>query len=129
MVGAAVTVVLLVGAAVYGLQLPDDPVGVAGWYLAGLACFTAIGVALGSLLPSGRSANALGNLVFVPLFLLGGGGPPRAVMTSAMQSLSDVLPLSHLVGGLRLSWWGPPTTPTRCGGRCRWPPWPWSSPW
>jgi len=102
----AVTVVLLVGAAVYGLQLPDDPVGVAGWYLAGLACFTAIGVALGSLLPSGRSANALGNLVFVPLFLLGGGGPPRAVMTSAMQSLSDVLPLSHLVGGLRLSWLG-----------------------
>ncbi len=27
-------------------------------------------------------------------------------MTSAMQSLSDVLPLSHLVGGLRLSWLG-----------------------
>ncbi len=80
--------------------------GVVGWYLAGLACFTAIGVALGSLVPSGRSANALGNLVFVPLFLLGGGGPPRAVMTSAMQTLSDVIPLSHLVGGLRLAWLG-----------------------
>ena len=102
----AVAVVLLVGTALYGLRMPADPVGVLGWYVAGLACFTAIGVALGSLVPSGRSANALGNLVFVPMFLLGGGGPPRAVMTSAMQTMSDVLPLSHLVGGLRLSWLG-----------------------
>ena len=102
----AVAVVLAAGTALYGLRMPADPVGVLGWYVAGLACFTAIGVALGSLVPSGRSANALGNLVFVPMFLLGGGGPPRAVMTSAMQTLSDVLPLSHLVGGLRLSWLG-----------------------
>ena len=85
---------------------PVDPLGVLGWYVAGLACFIAIGVALGSLLPSGRSANALGNLVFVPMFLLGGGGPPRAVMTRAMRTVSDVLPLSHLVGGLRQSWLG-----------------------
>ena len=103
---AAVAGVLVAGSALYGLQAPVDPLGLVGWYLAGLACFTAIGVALGSLLPSGRSANALGNLVFVPMFLLGGGGPPRAVMTSAMQTLSDVLPLSHLVGGLRLAWLG-----------------------
>lgn len=102
----AVAVVLVAGSALYGLQAPVDPLGLVGWYLAGLACFTAMGVALGSLLPSGRSANALGNLVFVPMFLLGGGGPPRAVMTSAMQTLSDVLPLSHLVGGLRLAWLG-----------------------
>jgi len=44
--------------------------------------------------------------VFVPMFLLGGGGPPRDVMTEPMQRLSDVLPLSHIVGGLRLSWLG-----------------------
>jgi ABC-type polysaccharide/polyol phosphate export permease len=40
------------------------------------------------------------------MFLLGGGGPPRAVMTSAMQSISDALPLSHVIGGLRQSWLG-----------------------
>lgn len=102
----AVTVVLVAGAAIYGLRAPAHPVQVLGWYVAGLACFTAVGVALGSVAPSGRSANALGNLVFVPMFLLGGGGPPRAVMTSAMQGLSDLLPLSHLVGGLRLAWLG-----------------------
>jgi len=103
---AAAVVVLVAGAAIYSLQAPADPVGVLGWYLAGLACFIAIGVALGSLLPSGRSANALGNLVFVPMLLLGGGGPPRDVMTSAMGTLSNVLPLSHIVGGLRHAWLG-----------------------
>ncbi len=103
--------VLAAGAAIYGLRMPADPVGVLGWYVAGLACFIAIGVALGSLLPSGRSANALGNLVFVPMLLLGGGGPPRAVMTGAMRTVSDVLPLSHLVGGLRQSWLGTTADP------------------
>ena len=57
-------------------------------------------------MPSSRAANAIGNLVFVPMFLLGGGGPPRDVMTGPMQALSDVLPLSHIVGGLRHSWLG-----------------------
>jgi ABC-2 type transport system permease protein len=107
----ASAVVLLAGAAIYGLRMPDNPMGVLGWYLVGLVCFIAIGVALGWLLPSGRSANALGNLVFVPMLLLGGGGPPRAVMTSAMRSVSDVLPLSHIVGGLRQSWLGTTADP------------------
>ena len=40
------------------------------------------------------------------MFLLGGGGPPRQVMTGVMSTLSDVLPLSHIVGGLRLAWLG-----------------------
>jgi ABC-2 type transport system permease protein len=102
----SVAVVLGAGAAVYGLSMPEDPVGVLAWYLAGLACFIAIGGALGTLAPSGRAASAVGNLLFVPMFLLGGGGPPRDVMTSAMESISDVLPLSHVIGGLRQSWLG-----------------------
>lgn len=102
----AATAVVVVGAAVYGLRAPEDPFGLMGWFLVGLACFIAIGVALGSIVPGGRSANAIGNLVFVPLFLLGGGGPPRAVMTGPMQTISDALPLSHVIGGLRQSWLG-----------------------
>jgi ABC-2 type transport system permease protein len=99
-------VVLIAGAAVYGLSMPEDPLAVVAWFLAGLACFIAIGGALGSVLPTGRAANAVCNLLFVPMFLLGGGGPPRDVMTSAMRSISDVLPLSHIIGGLRQSWLG-----------------------
>ena len=57
-------------------------------------------------MPSSRAAAAIGNLVFIPMFLLGGGGPPRDVMTGPMQTISDAMPLSHLVGGLRQSWLG-----------------------
>jgi ABC-2 type transport system permease protein len=103
---AAVTVVLVVGSTVYGMQSPDDLAGVVGWFVAGLLCFIAIGLALGSLMPTSRSANAMGNLLFVPMFLLGGGGPPRDVMSGAMLTISDALPLTHVVGGLRESWLG-----------------------
>lgn len=102
----AVAVVLVVGTSAYGMTAPLDPVGVVGWYAAGLLCFIAIGGALGSIMPTGRSANAVGNLLFVPMFLLGGGGPPRGVMGGVMRSVSDALPLTHIVGGLRASWLG-----------------------
>jgi ABC-2 type transport system permease protein len=103
---AAVAVVLVVGSTVYGMRSPDDLVGVVGWFVAGLLCFIAIGLALGSIMPTSRSANAVGNLLYVPMFLLGGGGPPREVMSGAMRTISDVLPLTHVVGGLRESWLG-----------------------
>lgn len=103
---AAAAIVLVAGMAVYGVVMPQNPLGVLGWMVVGLACFLAIGVALGSLLRSARAANAIGNLLFVPVLLLGGGGPPRDVMTGAMGAISDALPLSHVVGGIRQSWLG-----------------------
>jgi ABC-2 type transport system permease protein len=98
--------VLVIGGLIYGIPAPEDPIAAIAWFVAGLACFIAIGGALGVLMPSARAAAAIGNLVFVPMFLLGGGGPPRDVMTGPMQTISDAMPLSHLVGGLRQSWLG-----------------------
>lgn len=103
---AAVAVVLAVGTTVYGMRSPVDLAGVVGWYLTGLLCFIAIGLALGSLAPTGRSASAIGNLLIIPMFLLGGGGPPREVMSGTMNTISDVIPLTHVVGGLRQAWLG-----------------------
>jgi ABC-2 type transport system permease protein len=79
---------------------------VLAWTSAGIACFVALGIALGTLMPSSRAASGVGNLLFVPMFLLGGGGPPRDVMTGPMQTISEALPLTHVVGGMRESWLG-----------------------
>ena len=126
---AAAVIVLVAGGAVYGLQAPDDPLGVVGWYLVGLACFIAIGVALGFLLPSGRAATALGNLIFIPMFLLGGGGPPREVMTTAdAEDLRRAAPQPRRSAASASPGSAPPTTPTRCGGPSSSPPSPSSSP-
>ncbi len=65
-----------------------------------------------SAAPSACSCRAPGwrppsaTSLFVPMFLLGGGGPPREVMTGPMQTISEALPLTHVVGGLRVSWLG-----------------------
>ena len=45
-------------------------------------------------------------MVYLPAFLLGGGGPPRAVMTGPMQAIGDVLPLTHITSGLQQAWLG-----------------------
>lgn len=103
-------IVLAIGHLAYDLQAPEDLVGVIGWYALGLACYLAIGGALGLLVRTGRAANALGNLLFLPTFLLGGGGPPREVMNDAMRVVADALPLSHVTGGMRHEWLGSPAT-------------------
>ncbi len=99
-------IVLAVGAAVYGIGAPLHPLPLAAWLALGLACFVGVGVALGLLLPSARAATAVGNLLFVPVFLLGGGGPPRAVMPAPMRAVADAVPLSPIVAGVRNAWLG-----------------------
>lgn len=104
-VGAG-ALVLGVGGGVYGIPAPDDPLRVALWFAVGLWCTISVGVALGALLPSSRAASAIGNLLFVPVFLLGGGGPPNQVMSGPMRAIAEALPLTHVVGGIRLAWLG-----------------------
>jgi ABC-2 type transport system permease protein len=92
LVGVAAAVVLGVAAVTYGIPRVDDP----GLTLLGLAAGTitlvALGVVVGLAAPTARAAQAIGLLAFFPLYLLGGGGPPKGVMTGVMQTISDVLP-------------------------------------
>jgi ABC-2 type transport system permease protein len=90
LVGAAV--VLALALPTYGIPHLAHP----ALTLAGLAASTVtlmlLGIAIGLAAPSARAAQAIGLLAFFPLYLLGGGGPPRGVMTGAMHVISDVIP-------------------------------------
>ena len=70
-----------------GLRPSPDARVVAGHGRArtGLGRFVSLGVVLGSVLPSARSAQAVGLLIFFPSFLLGAGGPPPHVMGSVVR--------------------------------------------
>jgi ABC-2 type transport system permease protein len=59
---------------------------------AGTLTLVMLGIAVGLAAPTARAAQAIGLLAFFPLYLLGGGGPPKGAMTGAMQSISDALP-------------------------------------
>jgi ABC-2 type transport system permease protein len=89
-VGAAV--VLALAAPTYGIP----PVVHAGQTLLGLTAGTLtlvlLGIVIGLAAPSARAAQAIGLLAFFPLYLLGGGGPPKGALPGAMQTISDTLP-------------------------------------
>ncbi len=100
----AVAVLLVTGHLVYGLPEPDDPFGVVMGILLGALAFISIGIALGMVMPSARSAQGLGMLLFFPFFLLGGAGPPPDAMGDPMSSIANVVPLTHVVRSIQEPW-------------------------
>jgi ABC-2 type transport system permease protein len=100
----AVAVLLVTGQLVYGLPKPDDLLGVVVGTLLGAVAFISIGIALGMALPSARSAQGLGMLLFFPFFLLGGAGPPPDAMGDPMSSIANVVPLTHVIRSIQEPW-------------------------
>ncbi|HEX4290875.1 MAG TPA: ABC transporter permease [Trebonia sp.] len=110
-VGLATTVVacvllLAVAAPVYGLPPVHSAWRVLIALAIGAVCFVGIGVLLGSVLPSARSAQAVGLVLFFPSFLLGAGGPPPHVMGAAVRTVAGPLPLTLLTNAVRDPWLG-----------------------
>jgi ABC-2 type transport system permease protein len=100
----AVAVLLVTSHLVYGLPEPNDLLGVVVGTLLGAFAFISIGIALGMALPSARSAQGLGMLLFFPFFLLGGAGPPPDAMGDPMSSIANVVPLTHVVRSIQEPW-------------------------
>jgi ABC-2 type transport system permease protein len=98
----AIAVLLVTGHLVYGLPEPDNLLGVVIGTLLGAFAFISIG--LGMALPSARSAQGLGMLLFFPFFLLGGAGPPPDAMGDPMSSIANVVPLTHVVRSIQEPW-------------------------
>jgi ABC-2 type transport system permease protein len=55
-------------------------------------------------LPSARSAQGLGMLLFFPFFLLGGAGPPPDAMGDPMSTIANAVPLTHVVRSIQEPW-------------------------
>jgi ABC-2 type transport system permease protein len=99
-----VAVLLVTGYLVYGLPEIDDLTGVVVGTVLGALAFISIGIALGLAMPSARSAQGLGMLLFFPFFLLGGAGPPPDAMGDPMKSIANIVPLTHVVRSIQEPW-------------------------
>ena len=102
----ATALLLAVAAPVYGVPPVAHPGRALLGGAAGAVAFVALGVLLGTLLPSARAAQAVGLLLFFPSFLLGVGGPPPQAMGEGLQTLSQFLPLAVVTDALRSPWLG-----------------------
>jgi len=104
MTGVGIVVLLTVATLSYGIPSVHDPSRTAAGIGLGAMAFISIGVMLGSLLPTARSAQGLGMLLFFPFFLLGGGGPPPDAMGPAMRTVSTWTPLTHVIRAIQEPW-------------------------
>jgi ABC-2 type transport system permease protein len=105
-VAGGAAVLLAVAAPVYGLPALHDPGAAVTGFSLGAVAFVAIGVLLGTVLPSARSAQSVGLVLFFPSFLLGAGGPPPKVMGSALRSIAGYMPLTRVTDAVRDPWLG-----------------------
>ncbi len=84
--------VLAVAAPTYGIPHVAHPAQVLLGLSAGTVTLVLIGIAIGLAVSSVRAAQAVGLMAFFPLYLLGGGGPPKGAMKGAMHTISNALP-------------------------------------
>ena len=110
-VGLVVTLVgwmsmLVIVGVIHGVPTIHAPGLTAVGLFLGATAFISIGLLLGAMAPTARSAQGIGLLLFFPVFLLGGGGPPPRAMGSVMRHIADVLPLTHVTRAIQRPWLG-----------------------
>ncbi len=94
-------VVLAVGRVVFGVRLPRQfPAYLVGYALAAVSMF-AIGLLIASLAPTGKSAGAVGTLLFFPIVFFAGLWIPRDIMPDVLRTISDFTPLGAGVQSLQ----------------------------
>jgi ABC-2 type transport system permease protein len=98
--------VTALGFASYHPHLPVNIVQLVAAFILGTICFTSFGFFLGAVLPSTRSAQGIGLILFFIMMILGGAGPPPEVLTGAMGIVGEVTPLRHVILTLQNAWLG-----------------------
>ena len=98
--------IFTLGIIVYSPHMPQEVGLLVLAFLLGLASFTALGFFLGAVLPSTRSAQGLGLILFFVMMILGGAGPPPEVLTGAMDIVGQITPLRHVIILLQDPWLG-----------------------
>lgn len=91
---------------VHDAALPADWVGVVVAFLLTAVSFAGLGALLGFLLPTARAAQGLGVLLFFVFMMLGGAGPPKEVLPTALSRIADGVPVTHAGALLRGPWTG-----------------------
>jgi ABC-2 type transport system permease protein len=98
--------IVIAGLIAFNVSLPGNPFLVLAGFLVSALSFASLGILLGAILPTSRAAQGVGLVLFFVMLILGGAGPPREVMTHAMQVVGDFTPLQHSVTLLQDAWLG-----------------------
>ena len=105
---AAVGAVLIVAAGylAYDFPAPEDYAGPVVAFLVVVAAFAALGILLGTIMPSPRAAQGFGVMLFFVMMMVSGAGPPIDVMSPSMKHVGQALPLWHANLAVQDPWLG-----------------------
>ncbi|MCH7724927.1 MAG: ABC transporter permease [Planctomycetes bacterium] len=90
----------------YDLKPPEQIGAIVAAVLLGSLTFAVLGICLGTLLPTSRSAQLAGLILFFVMLLLSGAGPPPELLGDTLNSVADMLPLTHVVKLIQDPWLG-----------------------
>jgi ABC-2 type transport system permease protein len=93
-------IVIVAGRLVFGVAWPRDWVAMLVFAVAGVVCFTLLGVALAHAIPNPESAPAYVNAVFLPQILIAGVFFDADEAPALIRDIAQAMPLTHLVNGL-----------------------------
>jgi len=96
------------GKAAYGLRFAGDPLNMGLTYVLCSMSFFALGFVLAAVLPTTRSAQTVGMVLFYPMIFLSGATIPREIIPETVRTYAQILPLTHVVNLLRGLWTGDP---------------------
>ena len=96
-----IAIVVVSGKLFFGLPWPVDWLELALFGVLGVATFASLGVAFSHVIPNFDAAPAYVNVVFLPTILIGGVFFDPANSSAVLEEIARVLPISHLVEGLR----------------------------
>jgi ABC-2 type transport system permease protein len=88
--------VVVLGLTVYGVTFPDRYVGLIVTIVAGAFAFTALGVAVATIVPNEDAAPAIINFVLFPLLFISGTFQPISD-SSFLSKIAVVFPVRHMI--------------------------------
>lgn len=97
MTGAGIALLVIAGLAIFHLRIPNADWAIVPAILLSAFSFFAVGFVLAGVMPSARTAQAVGMAIFYPMLFLSGAAIPRFVMPEFVQQIALLSPLTHVV--------------------------------
>jgi ABC-2 type transport system permease protein len=101
LVGLSTLLLLAVGVCVFGIPLPRRPLAWGSILGLGTLTFLTLGYALAAMIDNVRTAQILGNTIFLLLLCLGGVWVPLTIFPIPLRWVGSVLPLAPFLAALR----------------------------
>ncbi|MDQ6713093.1 MAG: ABC transporter permease [Candidatus Dormibacteraeota bacterium] len=100
------TLMIVLSSLMFGLHFSDDVLSFAIALLFGAGALFAVGFALGGLISTARTAQAVGMSLLFPMYFLSGAAIPRNEMPHWLARIGDFVPLTYVNDALTNTWIG-----------------------